>query len=138
MNETLLGIDYGSSKIGLAIGRGGVVAPLRIISGKNAETAIHEIGRLALENKASKIVVGLPITATGKETNQTREVRKFADLLKVLSKVPVVFQNEFGSTTGAFEEAFEKGYSQKGRRLEDHLAAALILKNYYEDNTTTK
>jgi putative Holliday junction resolvase len=138
MNETLLGIDYGSSKIGLALGRGGVVAPLRIISGKNAETAIYEISRLALENKVFKIVVGLPITATGKETNQTREVRKFADLLKALSKVPVVFQNEFGSTVGAFEEAFEKGYSQKGRRLEDHLAAALILKNYYEDNTTTK
>lgn len=131
--ETLLGIDYGTSKIGVAIGRNKLVMPLTEISGKNDMSAIHELSRLIMENKISKIVMGLPVTIDGKDTYQARKVRRFTKLLKVVSKKPVAFFNEYRSTKESLEEGYEKNLLTRGSN-EDALAAALILKRYYNEN----
>ena len=49
--EKILGIDYGEVNIGLAFGINNLVSPLKVISGRNANTAISEISRYILENK---------------------------------------------------------------------------------------
>ncbi|MFC1625005.1 Holliday junction resolvase RuvX [Patescibacteria group bacterium] len=129
----LIGIDYGSSNIGLSLGVNGFVTPLEIIPGKNVETAIYKIIRIALENKVDKFVIGLPLTAEEKETKQSLDTRMFAKKLKVFSKKPVEFQNEFGTSKEALNRAIDLDTPQRKRVTNDHLSASLILRRYYEE-----
>jgi len=133
--DTLIGIDHGEESTGLALGRNGLVSPLTIVRENSDESVIHEIIKYSTENIVKGCVVGLPLDAANKETQQSLRVRKFAKLLKVLSKKPVAFQNEYGTSIESLKEAIDSGVSQKGRRENDHLAAALILKDFYEGLT---
>jgi putative Holliday junction resolvase len=133
MEEVLLGIDYGSTNTGLAFGRAGLTVPLKVISAKNQKNMIAEISKVALGNKVTKIVMGLPLDSEGKETNQARKIRKFAKLLKIHLKKPVEFVNEAGSSREAIENAIRSGISKKRRKLSDHISAALILRRYYNE-----
>lgn len=132
-NATLLCIDFGKTNIGIALGRNDLVMPLEVISGKNMDTALFKINRLIVENQIDKLVVGLPLTLEGKETKESLEVRRFAKILKVTTKRPVDFQNEYETTKVALGEAIDIGVSEKRRRSNDHLAAAFILKTYYNE-----
>jgi putative Holliday junction resolvase len=133
MEEIVLGIDYGSTNIGLAFGRAKTTSPLKIISAKDQRNAIGEIARVVLGNKVSKLVMGLPLDSEGKETSQARKTRKFAKLLKIHLKKPIVFVNEFDTSNEAMQGAIKSGISRKRRKTNDHLSAALILKRYYNE-----
>ncbi len=130
--DTLLSIDYGQSNIGLALGRNGFSMPLHVVSGKNHALALQEIGRIAYENKVDKIIMGLPLSAENKETEQSLLVRQFANKIRLQLKKPVEFVSEYFTSQTALEESISMGTPQKGRSSIDHIAAAIILKNYYE------
>ena len=132
--EIVLGVDFGGVYTGVALGRSGYVAPLTIISKKEVSAVVTEIARIAVENKIKKIVVGLPVDEEGKETFESKEVRKFAKLLKTISKKQVVFQNEYGSSAESFKESLALGVSAGRRKHNDHLSAALILKRYFDES----
>ncbi len=131
--EILLGVDYGESNIGLAFGRAGLAAPIKIIPAKNTDTALKEISRVALENKVTQIIAGLPLTVDNKETKQSQNTRQFFKLLKIHLKLPVVFVNEYQTSMEAVKSAIAAGVPQKGRRGVDDISAALILKKYYDE-----
>jgi len=131
-DAVFLGIDYGERNIGLALGRKGFVSPLTIVSGANSMTAVHEIARLALENKIEKFIVGIPLTGDGKETKQSLATRKFVKLLKIVSKKPVEFVNEFDSSQEAQAQKAFFGVSAKRNTLSDHVSAAIILNRFFE------
>ena len=131
IQETLIGIDYGTVKTGIALGRNNLVAPLQTYKNLSDETLIHEIIKVAIENKVAAFVLGIPLQADDKETQQSLKVRKFAKLMKILSKKPVYMQNEYGTTEESISEAIDNGVSQGKRPINDHLAAALILKDFY-------
>lgn len=130
-----LGIDYGESNIGLAFGRGGLASPIKIISGKDTDTAVEEIVRVILENNVSKIVMGLPLTVDEKETPQSLEARKFAKVLKIKLKKPILFVNEYETSVDAGKSMLSLGFSRKRSKKHDHFSAALILRKYFEANS---
>lgn len=132
--EILLGVDYGGSNIGLAFGRRGLSSPVKVVPAKNIDEAIKEISRVALENKVTKLVVGLPLTADGKETKQSQETRVFVKLLIGHLKLPYEFENELDTTKEATKDAISSGISQKSRRKIDDISAAIILNRYYEEH----
>lgn len=129
-----LGIDFGESNIGLAIGNNGLTNPLKIISNKTTRDALFEINKVVVENKIGNIVMGIPLTAEDKETKESLLVRRFANNLKTVTKRPVIFQNEFGTSKRSLEEAISLDVPKKKRTTNDHLAAALILKTFFEEN----
>ena len=131
-SETFIGLDYGTSKIGVAIGRNNLVMPIDEIKNTNELSSVHHIIRIIYENKVKKIVVGLPVNVEGKDTIQARKVKKFCKLLKVISKKPIIFINEYHTTKDSLQEGFEKRLLNK-RKNEDALAAALILKRYFNE-----
>ena len=131
-DETLIGIDFGDTNIGIALGRNGFVAPLVTVTGKDRMLAINVIAKHAITNKASRIIMGLPLDDKGLETSQARKVRQFAKLLKTRLKRPVEFINEHGSTQESIKESISQGIGPKGRRKIDHISAAIILKEYYQ------
>lgn len=132
-----LGVDYGESNIGLAIGNNGIVTPLKIVPTKTGQDAMFEINKVVIENRVGNIIVGLPLTSDNKETRESVIVRRFANTLKTITKRPVIFQNEFGTSKRALEEALDLDVPKKKRATNDHLAAALILKMFFEENEET-
>ncbi len=132
--ELLLGIDVGKSNIGIAIGRSGYVQPIRILPAKDVSNVLIEISKIAFENKITKFVLGLPLDSNNKETPQSLEVKKFAKLLKIHTRLPVAYVNEYLSSKEALGISIKENTSQKKRKTLDDIAAALILKRYFEEN----
>ncbi len=137
MNDIVLGIDYGETNTGLAFGRmsNGLTSPLEVLDSRDVESLIAKIGRYVVANRVSKLIVGLPLTLEGKETPQSLKVRRFCKLLKVRLKKPVDYISEHGTTKEAIEGAIKSGFSMKGRKKNDNLSAALILKRYFSENS---
>lgn len=134
-DEIVLGIDYGETNIGLAFGRIGLTGPLDTISGKNTDRAISDIAKAYHDIDGTKIVIGLPLNANGKETSNSVVVRRFAKLLKIYLKQPIEFVNEYLTTQESVEKLVNQGMPQKSRRggKKDRLSAELILKRYYHE-----
>ncbi len=122
-----LGIDYGKKRIGVAVSDpGGRIAfPKKMIANRGSEKVLRELKRLIEEEEAGRIIVGLPVGLDGKETDQTREVRAFADALKKEITLPVEFENEM-LTTRMVEKAGVP------REHTDEAAAAVILQAYLD------
>jgi putative Holliday junction resolvase len=95
----------------------------------------NEISKYVLENKVSKVVMGLPLTDDGKETEKSIEVRQFAKRLKTRIKKPVEFVTEHYSTKESLEELISNPLIFKKYDKVDHIAAGVILRNYYNKFT---
>lgn len=132
--EVLLGVDYGESRIGLAFGRNGYVSPLKIISGKNDDQAINEISQVVIQNKITKIIIGLPKSFDGKDTPTGRKIQRFGKLLKIMLKKPVEYVDESFTSVESSQSLIEQKLPQKSRLRVDDISAALILRNFYQSS----
>ena len=132
LEEIVLGIDYGERNIGLALGHNGLTMPLHVVDARDSQQALSEINRLVRENKIKRIILGLPLNSAGKETAMAKTIRTFSKLVKMETKLPVVFMDEYATSIESVKMALDQDMSQKRRQQIDHLSAALIIKNYYE------
>lgn len=120
-----LGIDYGSKRVGIALSdEGGQIAlPYRTIS--NTKTLFTEITEVIKKEGVGRIVVGIPVPFSGNESEQTREVKKFAEKLEKLSAIKVDAENEIFSTKIARASGVPE------HKL-DTASAAIILQSYLD------
>jgi len=126
-------LDYGRAKIGLAI-----TDPMKIIAspigiikaGKNVEeSAKLTIERLKEWSDIEKVVIGLPLHMSGKESQMSEEVRKFAKLLEI--EFPIALFDERLSSAGAERLMSDHGLNRKKRaQLSDTLAATQLLQSF--------
>lgn len=120
----ILGIDYGKSKVGLAIGEAGLAEPFLVLKQQNT---INGILKIIKENNIDKVVIGL----TGGKIDE--EIRKFGDEIKIKTNLPVIYSDETLSTQDAQRVLIELGKSRKRRReIEDAVAAAIMLQCFIE------
>ena len=79
----ILSLDVGDRRIGLAISdpTGMLATPLKIITYTDIDAACREITGTAVERQADKIVVGLPLSMSGNESQQTIRTPQFCGLL---------------------------------------------------------
>lgn len=133
--EILLGIDYGEHKVGLAFGRSDVVMPLKIVGAKDRDAALKEIIQVAKTNHVTKLVIGLPLSFDKKENAQSKAVRQFTKLLNHYLKLPFEFIDEYGTSDDAQGYLVLAGATKNRREMDDAIAAALILKRYYNNKT---
>ncbi len=129
--KVYLGIDYGSSKVGIAFGRDGAVFPLRTVSGKNLSSLLMELRRLILDYDITHLILGLPLDALGRDTPKSLEIRKFGKLLRKRLGLPVLYVDEHHSSQDAQVAMLNFGVARKGRRVDDSFAAAIILKRFF-------
>jgi putative Holliday junction resolvase len=129
-NRTLIGLDVGEKRIGVAVADLGVriAVPFTTIEVDGSE--IEAINEIIVKENADTLVVGYPRNQLGEATTQTDYVEKFAKLLEN-SVATIVFQDE--SLTSVIAEqrltAHRKPYS-KGDI--DAQAASIILQDYLE------
>lgn len=123
---SILGIDYGAKRIGLAIVEEGtkVVLPFGVIENKNLNFVLAELKKIVQEEKVTKLVIGLPVSLSGQEGPKARETRKFIDFLAKNLAVPTVAIDE--RLTSRLADTLAQG--TKGSR--DIGAAMVILEDY--------
>jgi len=130
----VLGIDYGSKRIGLALGDENLklATPFKSIS--NNLSTYDKILELVEEYKVVKIVIGLPLTLRGKEGQRAHEVREFAEKLRsyLPNGIEIIFWDERFTTEEAYR--FLEGYSFKKKKEYKDSVAAYIILNEYLDN----
>ena len=120
-----LGIDHGDRRVGIALSdEGGKIAfPLSTIV--NDRLLLKNLKSIVKKEEVSKIIVGIPFSAKGEDTRQSKKVREFAALLHKKLSLPVEFENELLTTRLAEVEGIKK-------ELADASAAAIILQSYLD------
>lgn len=127
----VLAVDYGTKRVGLAIGD----ENLKIISPKGvikAEKAVDEIKRIVSESGIGKVVIGFPLTPSGKEGQRAKLVKNFYEKLKrELPDVDIILWDERWTTQEALRRL--EGLSPKKKReLKDVISAMVILEEYFD------
>jgi RNase H-fold protein (predicted Holliday junction resolvase) len=117
----ILGIDYGRSKVGLAVGISGFAEPLKVIKYKDPGVLTAEIKKIVEAEGIEKMVVGVSEAGMGAESKQ------FADSLGA-----VTF-DETLTSKDAQRLSIEASIGRKKRHeMEDAYAAAVMLQNYLD------
>ena len=98
----LLGVDYGDSRIGLALSDPlkMIASPYKTIQNEGSEKCLQSLQAIIKEDEVEAVVVGLPIGMKGQETAQTKKVREFATSLAILS-LPIYLEDERLSSVSA-------------------------------------
>jgi putative holliday junction resolvase len=93
----VLGLDYGSARCGCALAdpTGTIVTPIEAIARPATRRGMDALAALVAGREVQRVVVGLPLSLSGEESEQTREARRFADrLARRLGEVPVELHDE--------------------------------------------
>jgi putative Holliday junction resolvase len=92
----LLGIDLGERRIGLAIGDldSGAAPLVTIRRGRDLDADAASLARVLAEQKASELVVGLPLEASGDEGAQAQLTREWAESVAARLGVAVALRDE--------------------------------------------
>lgn len=133
--KRLLGIDFGNKRIGLALSDPSGTIATGYMTIQNDETTYSRISEIVNEKEVGSIVIGLPITLKGGESQKTKEVRNFSSDLQKKVDVPVLFQDERFTTKNAMATMISMNTTQKQRRQKgkiDEIAAAIILQAYLD------
>lgn len=128
-SKPLICFDYGSKKIGVAMSTPNLsmALPLVIIAQKNPNQHLKKCLEILKEKSPAGIVIGLPVNMDGSETNQTVEVRKFADLISGKTDLPIFLQDERMTSRAADNLLKSMGLNRQKRNESDDLAAASMI-----------
>lgn len=138
----VLGIDYGSRRIGLALSdaTGLLARPWKTIAVSGGPERIaavlaHEATVLLAEaDGLSAIALGYPRRLNGEPTAQTPVVEKIAAALRSSIAIPVILQDERLSSIEADSElAVREKDWRKRKALLDARSAAIILQDYLDE-----
>ena len=135
MEGTLIGFDFGSRRIGVAVGETStrIASPLTAIEGEANEQRFEAIGRIVEEWHPKGFVVGRPKHSDGSEHAVAKLAEKFARRLEARYGVPVAFVDET-LTSAEAESSLRATRTRAGRKSDvDALAAALILQSYLDE-----
>ena len=131
-----LGLDVGDKRIGLALSdengiiAGSIGAYLRVGSLKKDVANIKEI---VAQKQAGAVVVGMPYSMSGADSQQTQRVRVFVEKLKEALDVEIFTQDERLSTVAAERALLEADMSRgKRKKAIDGLAATFILQGFLD------
>lgn len=127
----IIALDVGDRRTGVAR------APIDVAIASPLETIDSTVDfnatlqELLVREKATMLVIGLPRSIDGNDTQQTKKIRALGETLKEKLSVPIYFQDEAGTSLKAKEElANKKGTYPK--EMIDALAATYILQDFLE------
>jgi putative Holliday junction resolvase len=120
----VLALDYGSARCGAAVSdpTGVLATPLEPVLTPGTRKGRARVRELVRETGAERVLVGLPLSLSGDDSDQTREVREFAAGLQNAVEVPVELYDERFTTRMAERTG--------GRASEDSRAAAHLLEGW--------
>ncbi len=120
----VVALDYGSARCGVAVSdpTGTLATPLEPILKPNTRRGFNRLLATIREFQPERVIVGLPLSLSGQDSDQTRETRAFADRLGTALGMCVVL----------YDERFTTALAQQrpGTAAEDSRAAAVLLEDW--------
>jgi putative Holliday junction resolvase len=132
---TVLAFDFGERRIGIAVGEHLINSanPLTTIDNESNEVRFAAITQLINEWQPKLLVVGLPLSLDGSETEVTQLCKKFARRLNGRFNLPVIMIDERYSSTEASQLLNETGIKGRAQKaMLDQVAAQTILRSYFD------
>jgi putative Holliday junction resolvase len=124
----MLALDYGSARCGCAVSdpTGTIVTPIEEVERPATKRGMAALAALVREREVDRVVVGLPLSLDGGDTEQTRETREFANRLsqRLGGSVPVEMHDE------RFTTKMAQRMSGSSTASEDSRAAAHLLESW--------
>ncbi|KAF8818134.1 Holliday junction resolvase RuvX [Rickettsia endosymbiont of Cardiosporidium cionae] len=136
VGKPILGIDYGTSYIGVAISslNHNIAMPLKLLQCNKKQLQLKSILSIISEHKICAIVMGMPINKDASRSNQTNITVEFTKNLVEKTDVPIFMQDERYTSITANKLMFPDTIKQKSSskkkssyKKNDAIAAAIIL-----------
>lgn len=124
----VMGFDYGTSRIGVAVGQGltGTATPLDVIAVRNGAPDWNRIESLVREWQPARFVVGLPLNMDGTDSEMSRQAARFARQLQGRFNIEATTMDERLTTREA------RNLLEDGEAV-DALAAKLIVESWLRE-----
>ncbi|WP_419726902.1 Holliday junction resolvase RuvX [Terrisporobacter petrolearius] len=135
LDGRIMGLDIGDKTIGVAVSdlMGLTAQGVTTIKRVGKKKDIEEIKKIISEKQVNKIVSGLPKNMNGTVGPQGEKVRKFCELIKQETNLPIEFWDERLSTVAAERSLIEGNVRRENRKkVIDMLAAVIILQGYLD------
>ena len=124
----VLALDYGSARCGCALSdpTGTIVTPIEVVERPATRRGLTRLAQLVRERDVERVVVGLPLSLRGGDSEQTRETRAFAERLsrRLGEEVSVEMHDE------RFTTRLAQGMDGLHAASEDSRAAAHLLESW--------
>ncbi|MGL5336943.1 MAG: Holliday junction resolvase RuvX [Enterovibrio sp.] len=137
--QTVLGFDYGTKSIGVAIGQTitGTARPLSAVAARDGVPNWETIAQLLRQWQPDLVVVGLPLDLHGGVLESiTPRARKFANRLQGRFNIKVQLHDERLTTTEARAMLFEHGgFRALSKSNVDCQAAVIILESWLDHHS---
>jgi putative Holliday junction resolvase len=133
-----IGVDVGRARIGVArCDRDGLLAvPIETVP--RDDDSVARIHALCVEYEAIELVVGLPVSLAGSDTESTVDAREFASKLAHATRTPTRLVDERLSTVTANDALRRSGRSQRtSRNIVDQVAAVVLLQHAIDTEKST-
>lgn len=136
-HRTLLGFDYGTKRIGVAVGQQLTrsATPIETVAVRDVGPDWEAVTRLIAAWQPGALVVGLPRHEDGSEHAMTHAARCFSNQLRRRYHLPVHTIDEYLSSYAARHEMAD--FPVKAKKADtDKVAAQLILQTWLEEHPT--
>lgn len=136
VSGTLLAFDFGTRRIGVAVGNtvSATARPLTTIDDERNEVRFKTISALIQEWQPTALVVGLPCNDDGSPHELTALCRRFANRLKGRFDLPTLLVDERYTSAAASSVLDGEGiHGRKQKSLIDQYAAQQILQAYFDE-----
>ena len=137
----ILGLDVGSKTIGVAVSDElGIIAQgVTTLKRKGLNHDITQLLKVIEEQRAEKVVVGLPKNMNGSLGPSAKMVLTLLEELEKSVDIPVITWDERLSTVAAERTLLEADMSRKKRKkVIDKVAALIILQGYLDNQARMK
>ena len=133
MAGKLLGLDLGEKRVGVAISDvdKGVAFPREIINYKAVNELIDQLGHICSKEKIEKLIIGLPLSLKGKETDQTVKTGELAEEISKKLDIPIEYIDERLTSVIAERKIMDEKKKIRQKNIDD-LSAQEILQTYID------
>lgn len=125
MSKRILGVDFGTKKVGIAVSdeNGNFALPKVVL--QNDKDLIQNFESILKEENISEIVIGESVNYKGEENLVMKDTKDFIEKIKKLSNVLITFEPEFLTSS-------QVRNTQGDGKMIDASAAALILQSFLD------
>jgi putative transcription antitermination factor YqgF len=135
MMTNFLGIDWGSSKVGIALAHAETGVALAYSTLKNDEFFMDNLLKLIVLEDIGTVVIGIPSYVNREEVEYEGE--KLGKIItEKLPDIRIAYQDEMFTTKMAQANLIERGEKHVGRH-DDAEAARIILQSYMDHGQGT-
>lgn len=142
MNMRIMGLDYGSKTVGVAVSDAlGITAQAVETVTREDENKLRKtcarIEALIREYEIETVVLGYPKNMNNTAGDRAKKTEEFKEMLERRTGLPVILWDERLTTVSSERILQESGVRRENRKaVIDQIAAGLILQGYLDSLTT--